>query len=376
MAVRLLDDDGIDAMSSQPPSDVVAVDEVLTESRSAKEPGRPIFNSLMSRVRKGEIASILSWKMDRLARNHLDTGHILQALVSPEEFERAQELIGRPGRSHKVKHEFAYAGLIRCGYCGGTMVPEAHTKRSGKRFVYYRCRSRADGRPCPNPCLPEVTLERQLEGDLKRICLPPRAVDWIHSRVRAKLDATLAEQSATRSGWKKDLADAGRESDALVTLKLRDQVDDETFERRRLELLERQARLRLKLEQPGPSRDQVTAHLEAALRLSASLPRLFREGDAVCRRAIFQTICANPTARDRKALYTAKKPWSFIEGTGLVRSWSGQGESNPWHQLGKLRYYHYTMPAQVRARATLYLTSRFFSSPPYRRREFLRSFVL
>ncbi len=57
------------------------VDEVLTESRSAKAPGRQVFGSLMRRIDKGEIAGILCWKMDRLARNHFDTGQVLQALA-------------------------------------------------------------------------------------------------------------------------------------------------------------------------------------------------------------------------------------------------------------------------------------------------------
>ena len=35
----------------------------------------------MQRVRRGQIQGILTWKMDRLARNHLDTGKVLQALA-------------------------------------------------------------------------------------------------------------------------------------------------------------------------------------------------------------------------------------------------------------------------------------------------------
>src|ERR1044072_3817142 len=57
------------------------VTEVLTESKSAKAPGRPIFGTLMKRVHRGEIAAVLCWKMDRLARNHFDTGQVLQALA-------------------------------------------------------------------------------------------------------------------------------------------------------------------------------------------------------------------------------------------------------------------------------------------------------
>src|SRR5690242_5186821 len=50
------------------------IDEVITEAHSAKAPGRPVFGALMRRVARGDIAGIFCWKMDRLARNHLDTG--------------------------------------------------------------------------------------------------------------------------------------------------------------------------------------------------------------------------------------------------------------------------------------------------------------
>src|SRR5690349_19343761 len=59
----------------------IAVSETLTESRSAKAPGRPVFGELMRRVERGKVAGILCWKMDRLARNHLDHGRVLQALA-------------------------------------------------------------------------------------------------------------------------------------------------------------------------------------------------------------------------------------------------------------------------------------------------------
>jgi site-specific DNA recombinase len=454
------------------------VQEVLTEARSAKAPGRPIFGSLMKRVSKGEIGSVLCWKMDRLARNHLDHGSVLQALadgklervitpereyttdgndrflgnfelgiatkfiddlrsnvkrgnrarfqegwpnfrppigyvedrsgsstivvpdkarhpivrqmwdlllqrrmnpieiarwaeahglrtrktarlggkplcfqavfklfgnpyymglirlrsgesyrgshppmVTPDEFEQAQEILGRPTRTHFVRRVFAYAGLLTCGLCGRRLIPEEHVKRSGKRFVYYRCRGRTNGRACPNPCLPEAAFERQLEADLHRLTLPPAAMAWIRDNIRPKLDATLQGRTAQRGGIERALAEAARELDALLTLKLRGQVDDETFERRRLGLLDRQAKLRLQLDQPAPTPEELLQRVEGALNFSASLPRAFREADAVRRRQIFHAICANPTVKDRKALYKANEPWSFFENAGLTRSW-------------------------------------------------------
>lgn len=58
----------------------VPVADVLTESKSAKEPGRPVFNAMMQRLYRGEAVGIICWKLDRLARNPVDGGSIIWAI--------------------------------------------------------------------------------------------------------------------------------------------------------------------------------------------------------------------------------------------------------------------------------------------------------
>jgi site-specific DNA recombinase len=49
---------------------------IVEESRTAKEPGRPLFNRMLDRIEAGEANGVLVWDIDRFYRNPADEGRV------------------------------------------------------------------------------------------------------------------------------------------------------------------------------------------------------------------------------------------------------------------------------------------------------------
>ncbi len=58
----------------------LTIEQEFIETQTAKDPGRSVFNSMMTSIESCEVTGIIAWHPDRLARNSIDGGRIIYAL--------------------------------------------------------------------------------------------------------------------------------------------------------------------------------------------------------------------------------------------------------------------------------------------------------
>lgn len=88
-----------------------------------------------------------------------------RAIVKPERFDDVQSLIDsrRPATRERHKHDLPLKGKVFCTACGRVMSPHIICNRHKKhiRYMHYRCRSHAGGRPpCKNASVPAAELRK------------------------------------------------------------------------------------------------------------------------------------------------------------------------------------------------------------------------
>ena len=69
-------DDQVKIMQKKAQALWIIIVDIFLESKSAKDPWREQFNEMIKRIKNGEAKGILTWKLDRLARNTIDSWNL------------------------------------------------------------------------------------------------------------------------------------------------------------------------------------------------------------------------------------------------------------------------------------------------------------
>jgi site-specific DNA recombinase len=91
-----------------------------------------------------------------------------EPLVTREVWQRVQELLDAraENKTRKVRHDFAFTGLVHCGHCGCILVGEI---KKG-RYVYYHCTGNRG--KCTEPYTRQEVLTREFANVLQELVIP------------------------------------------------------------------------------------------------------------------------------------------------------------------------------------------------------------
>lgn len=264
--------------------------------------GKPVSLSAVYRIFTNPFyAGVIPWGGRLFPGKH-------DPMITLDEFDRVQKLLGRPHRPRPQTKQFAYTGLITCGECGFAVTAEETTNRHGTTYTYYHCTKRRLDYRCRQPYVRVEDLEAQIEEFLGEIRVLDSVLAWALKRLRRAGEEARSFGESRRASLEKELESLGRERDNLTKLRIRDLLSDDEYLEQRKSSERRQLALAQRLEAAGGDEDWFEP-AQALLAFSNHAVPHFCAGDLEKKRLILMTVGSNPVLKDRGLSIQAKKPF-------------------------------------------------------------------
>ncbi|HEY2091303.1 MAG TPA: recombinase family protein [Thermoanaerobaculia bacterium] len=286
----------------------------LRTLRRKREGGRPLaLSSIYNLLTNPFYAGVIPWKGRLYPGKH-------PALVTMDEFERVQEILGRPTKRRAKKREFAFTGMFTCGECGFAVTAEEKTNRFGSHYTYYHCSKRRLDYRCEQRSVEREEFQDQIEEFILRLQIHPK----LHAYALKLVKRDQAEMTQLAEAEARALAEAASRNEIarrnLTRLRIADQITEAEFEKERQELDRERFRLEGRRNELGkPDRFEPGA---LAVFFSIRAAQWFREGDDQTKRTILEICGSNPLLLDQEARVSASKlfrKWENIDSIPALR---------------------------------------------------------
>ena len=231
-----------------------------------------------------------------------------EPLVTRERWERVQDLLDvrAENKTRKVKHDFPFTGLIRCGHCGCMMVGEI--KKS--RYVYYHCTGNRG--KCPERFTRQEILSEAFAGILQELVIPQPVLEWLGGTV---LESDRTEQAAREHAIKRLQAQHNQIESRIETMymdKLDGRITQEFFDRNSAAKRDDQQSILRKIQ---TIRTAVSTPIDPAvdmLRLTSRASELFLEQPATEQRRFLGTVVEKATWQDGALQTSLFEPFEIL----------------------------------------------------------------
>ena len=231
---------------------------------------------------------------------------IHEPMITLEEFDRVQILLGRKGKPRPKSHEFSFTGIIRCGECGSAVTAIEKTKiikKTGeiKTFIYYFCTRRKLGVPCKQKIyLPKDELEKQINKEVTKMEIHPIFKDWALEILKDGHTREIDEKTKVYETRNKALVEAQRQLDNLTQMRYKELIDDIEYIKEKKPL---QSQITLLKENLPATEDREKKWIdltEKAFNFACFASFKFKKGGTQMQKEILSALGQNHTLKDEK----------------------------------------------------------------------------
>ena len=269
-------------------------------------------------------------------------------MITKEEFNRVQILLGRKGRLKLRTCNFFATGAITCGECGSGITaeekwqticttckykfasinrsecPKCHTPTSSMHkstilhYIYYHCTKRKNAQ-CTQGTLTEEKLVEQITTSLASIEINDDFKNWAIKHLNALNDQEVGSRNATLSSLQSAYTNVTKRIDNLLSVMIAPQnadgslLSNDEFKNQKTALLKEKFDLEEQLKFTGERITKWVELSERTFNFARHAKHWFESGDLNTKRQILQGLGSNLTLTDKSLQVDLVEPFQLIQ---------------------------------------------------------------
>jgi len=229
-------------------------------------------------------------------------------IITRELWDRVQRVLRERGirKPRKVKYDFAFNNLIRCGHCDCALVGEI---KKG-RYTYYRC-THYKGK-CPDPYVREEVLEEKFTDILRGLHFDEEILGWVKEALReSHVDEKQFHDEAI-DRLQKEYKRLQDRIDRMYIDKLDGRIDTVFFDQKSAEWRVEQTTILGSIQEHQTANQSYLEEGVALLELASRAADLFEQQPASEKRRLLDFVLSNCTWADGVLTPEFRQPFDMI----------------------------------------------------------------
>ncbi len=261
--------------------------------------GTPLSRSSLYKIFDNEFyKGGIIWKGQRYDGIH-------EKMVTSEEFERVQELIGKREKPSERKREFAYTGIVRCGECGCLITAQEKKKKlkngSCNYHTYYHCTGKSKYYTCSQrKFIPVKDLEQQIEKRLLGIQIIPEFRDFALELLKEKHQEEVKDRAVIEDNLTSSIKSTQSKLDNLIEMRINNLLTDDEFLDRKKNLSMELKELKLKRQNTETRAQDWRETAEQVFNFALYAVENFENGNPKKRKEILLSLGQNLEIKDKE----------------------------------------------------------------------------
>lgn len=245
-----------------------------------------------------------------------------QPMITIEEYDKIQAMLGAKGNTRPKTKEFAFTGLFRCGECGARITAEEKIKKQKngltRYYTYYHCTKRKNPN-CTQKSLRVENVEEQISSLLKNINLPREFTEWALEAIKEENKTDLNTNKKINRKHQIEYDECLDKINGLIDMRANKELTQEEFQDRKSDLTKKKIYLQELINDGDKRADDWINKVEKMINFAETAVTEFKDGNLIKKKEIVFALGSNLLIKDGIIDISLEKPLLLAkEGLELI----------------------------------------------------------